>query len=339
MCGIVGYLGPKAPKDIIISGLKQLEYRGYDSAGVAILHQGSLKRVRAQGKLTNLEKKLTEEKFDGHIGIGHTRWATHGVPSENNAHPHSVGGVSIVHNGIIENYMEIRERVLAEGGKIKSETDSELVAHLLSQEVRETGDLFEAALRVVPQLEGAYSVLSVWEEKPDQMVAFKNGPPLIIGLGKDEVIVASDIQAIVQYTKEVIYLDDHEIAYVEGSKCTVFDLKGNQLKKEIVHIDWNRESAEKQGYSHFMLKEIYEQPRAVAAALDPHVLRDPYRAELKDLTFGPQKTPARDVFNNIDRIYIVACGTSYYAGMTGEYFFEKLAHLPVECELASEFRY
>lgn len=339
MCGIVGYLGPKAPKDIIVDGLKQLEYRGYDSAGVAILHQGSLKRVRAQGKLTNLEKKLETEKFDGHLGIGHTRWATHGAPSETNAHPHSVGGVSIVHNGIIENYMEIRERIVAEGGKIKSETDSELVAHLLSQEVRETGDLFEAALNVVPQLEGAYSILAVWEEKPEQMVAFKNGPPLIVGRGEGEVIVASDIQAIVKHTREVVYLEDHEIAFIDGKSISFFDLKGNPIKKEISHIDWNRESAEKGGYSHYMLKEIYEQPRAVASVIEPHIQRDPLRIDMKELTFGSSKTPADDVFKRIDRIYIVACGTSFYAGLTAEYFFEKLAKVPVEVELASEFRY
>jgi glutamine---fructose-6-phosphate transaminase (isomerizing) len=339
MCGIVGYLGPKAPKDIILSGLKQLEYRGYDSAGVAILHEGSLKRVRASGKLNNLEKKLDGEVFDGHLGIGHTRWATHGAPSENNAHPHSVGGVSIVHNGIIENYMDIRERVIAEGGKVKSETDSELVAHLLSQEVRETGDLFEAAVRVVPQLEGAYSILAVWEEKPEQMIAFKNGPPLIVGLADDEVIVASDIQAIVQYTRRVVYLEDHEIAFVNGTKVEFFDLLGNPLKKDVVEIEWNREAAQKQGYAHFMLKEIYEQPRAVAAAIEPHLQHGPLRVDMGHLTFGVEKTEATEVFKKLDRIYIVACGTSYYAGMTAEYYFEKLARVPVEVEFASEFRY
>jgi glutamine---fructose-6-phosphate transaminase (isomerizing) len=339
MCGIVGYLGPRAPKDVIISGLKQLEYRGYDSAGVAILHQGSLKRVRASGKLTNLEKKLSAETFDGHLGIGHTRWATHGAPSENNAHPHSVGGVSIVHNGIIENYMDIRERVIAEGGKIKTETDSELVAHLLSQQVRETGDILEAALEVIPQLDGAYSILGVWEEKPEQMIAFKNGPPLIVGIGKDEIIVASDIQAIVQYTRKIVYLEDHEVAFINGTTCTFYDLHANEIKKEIVEVDWNSEAAEKQGYAHFMLKEIYEQPRAVASAIESYLQRDPLRIEMNELTFGEGKVSPSEFFKTVDRIYLVACGTSYYAGMTGEYFFEKLAKIPVEVEYASEFRY
>jgi glucosamine--fructose-6-phosphate aminotransferase (isomerizing) len=197
MCGIVGYFGPKDPKDVIMKGLKALEYRGYDSAGVAILDGGHFKRVRAEGKLGNLADKLVNENFDGHLGIGHTRWATHGRPIERNAHPHCVGGVSLVHNGIIENYVSLREELVAGGSKIESDTDSELVAHLIERELRTTPDLLKAVLKVLPRLEGAYAILVVSEKQPDTMVAFKNGPPLILGVGEDAMYVASDVQAIV----------------------------------------------------------------------------------------------------------------------------------------------
>ncbi|MCX7978753.1 MAG: glutamine--fructose-6-phosphate aminotransferase, partial [Bdellovibrionaceae bacterium] len=204
MCGIVGYLGEQSPKDIILNGLKKLEYRGYDSAGVAILHQGRTKRVRAQGKLKVLEEKLKTESFDGHIGIGHTRWATHGAPSERNAHPHQAGEISLVHNGIIENYVEIREELLSQGANIQSDTDSELVAHLLWSAVQKTGDLRLAVQQVLGRLRGAFSILVLWEKNPQELVAFKDGPPLVIGIGEEQNYVASDVQALIQYTKKFI---------------------------------------------------------------------------------------------------------------------------------------
>ncbi|RYZ73815.1 MAG: glutamine--fructose-6-phosphate aminotransferase, partial [Proteobacteria bacterium] len=296
MCGIVGYYGPKEPKDVIVSGLKKLEYRGYDSAGVAILDHGTFKLVRASGKLTELQKKLETEKFDGHIGIGHTRWATHGVPSERNSHPHKVEGISLVHNGIIENYQEIRRELVESGATIKSDTDSELVAHLIAREVKTTHDLFEAVRKVLPRLTGAYSILVVWEGQSDTMVAFKNGPPLLIGFGEDETVVASDIQAIINYTNRVVYLEDFEIARIRGTACDIFSADGKPLKKEIHLIAWNAEQSEKAGFKHFMLKEIHEQPRAVANAIAPHIDLASMSVKLKNVGFSASS------FEQVDKV-------------------------------------
>lgn len=330
MCGIVGYLGPLNPKDVILQGLKRLEYRGYDSAGVSILDGKSFKRVRAEGKLKNLEMRLANEKFDGRLGIGHTRWATHGVPSERNAHPHEVKGVSLVHNGIIENYLEIREELKKRGANITSDTDSELVAHLIAEAVEKEKDLLKAVRAVLPKLRGAFSILVIWNQQPDRLIAFKDGPPLIAGISDDQSFVVSDVQAALQYTNRFAYLEDREIAEVCRGRVSFFDMNGKAIDKKIVEIKWNNEQAEKFGYSHFMLKEIYEQPQAVASAMDPFV----------DLAKNQVK-PSVDaaLFKNVDRILIVACGTSYYSGMYGKYLLERFAKLPVEVDVASEFRY
>lgn len=333
MCGIVGYIGPKDPKEIILSGLKCLEYRGYDSAGVSILHQGQFKRIRAHGKLGNLAEKLKSESFDGHTGIGHTRWATHGVPSERNAHPHKVGKVSIVHNGIIENYLQIRKSLIEDGVNIESDTDSELIAHLLNKEVSQGLDLFSAVKSIIPKIHGAYAVLAVSESEPNTMVAFKNGPPLICGAGANEVIIASDIQAIVSYTKNAMYLADDEILVVKGAEFQFYDFAGKKVKKEIEKIDWTNERAEKEGYPHYMLKEINEQPRAVAQALAPHVDLTTYTTKFTDLNLDVA------TLAKLEKIYIVACGTSFYSGFVAKYAIEKLSRLPVEIDIASEFRY
>jgi glucosamine--fructose-6-phosphate aminotransferase (isomerizing) len=334
MCGIVGYFGPKNPKDVIMSGLKALEYRGYDSAGVAILHEGKFKRVRAEGKLSNLSDRLGSEAFNGHLGIGHTRWATHGKPSERNAHPHCVGPVSIVHNGIIENYVSLREELVRDGAVIESETDSELVAHLLDRELKKTPDLLDAVLKVLPRLEGAYAIVCVNEKQPDVMVAFKNGPPLIVGVGPDAMYVASDVQAVIPYTKKVVYLEDGEVVQVKGASYKIFSEDGKPLKKTVNEINWTSEIASKGGFAHFMLKEIFEQPRAVAQALQPHIDLTKNSVELSGLGFDPMK-----VFAGVERVFIVACGTSYYSALIGEYMIERLARIPVECDIASEFRY
>lgn len=352
MCGIVGYYGPSNPKDVILEGLRTLEYRGYDSAGVAILDGTKFKRIRAEGKLSALKEKLDHETFDGHLGIGHTRWATHGKPSERNAHPHSVRGISLVHNGIIENYADIKEHLLKEGAKIESETDSELVAHLIATEVEKGKNLFEATLSILPRLTGAYSILAVSADQPDEMVAFKNGPPLVVGQSPTEVIVASDIQAIVKYTKEVVYLNDFEVAHVKGSHFKLFDRDGKIIAKKFVHIDWSSEQVEKQGYPHYMLKEIFEQPRAVASAIEPHIDLANLTVQLMKLGFGTNSFEEMDKLNldldikktweilrPIKRIFIVACGTSYYAGLVGKYIIEKISKIPVEVDVASEFRY
>lgn len=352
MCGIVGYWGPQNPKDVIVAGLKKLEYRGYDSAGVAILHDGLVKRVRAEGKLKNLEAKLQGENFNGHLGIGHTRWATHGVPSERNAHPHQVKGISIVHNGIIENYLEIREELKKRGANITSDTDSELVAHLIAEEVEKQKDLFKSVQVVLQQLRGAFSILAIWDQKPDEIVAFKDGPPLVIGLAADQVFVVSDVQAALQYTKKFIYLDDREIAMVKGADVKVFSAEGKPVNKKPVELNWNSDQVEKKGFSHYMLKEIYEQPQAVASAMTPHIDTATTSIKLKGLGFGgtsahelegmngPEDLKKTiDTLKDIERVFIVACGTSYYAGQVGKYLIENLAKVPVEVDIASEFRY
>lgn len=352
MCGIVGYYGPENPKDVIIAGLKALEYRGYDSAGVAILHDGHFKRVRAEGKLANLENKLNGEKFDGHLGIGHTRWATHGKPSERNAHPHTVGGVSIVHNGIIENYAELRESLAAQGSVFESETDSELVAHLLYQQVSAGKKILEAVFEILPMLRGAFSILAVYEGQKDEMVAFKNGPPLVFGVGSQEVLVASDIQAIMPHTRNIVFLEDNEIVHAKGLQWSVYNGQGVPLTKTLVEMKWSPELVEKKGFKHFMLKEIFEQPRAVAAALFPHIDLTESSVRLSRVGFSVESVQELDKLNEasdhvwtqqvlqgIERIFIVACGTSYYAGLAGEYMIERLSGTPTEVDIASEFRY
>lgn len=331
MCGIVGYLGPLNPKDVILAGLQKLEYRGYDSAGVSILHAGQLKRVRAEGKLKNLQDKLINEKFDGHLGIGHTRWATHGVPSERNAHPHQVGGISLVHNGIIENYLEIREELLEGGAKITSDTDSELVAHLIAHEVEVQGDLLKSVQSVLKRLRGAFSILVIWDKQPDSLVAFKDGPPLVVGLGKKENFVVSDVQAAIQHTQKFVYLEDREIVMIKGEEVQFFNSDGKKIKKEVTEVNWSPEQAEKRGFSHYMLKEVFEQPQAVASAIEPHLNPATHQVSLKDLDMS--------LLNGIEKITIVACGTSNYAGQVGKYMIETLAEIPVEVDIASEFRY
>ncbi|MCB0421551.1 MAG: glutamine--fructose-6-phosphate transaminase (isomerizing), partial [Bdellovibrionales bacterium] len=341
MCGIVGYTGPKNPKDVLISGLKTLEYRGYDSAGIAILDQGEFRRIRAEGKLINLENKLSDQKFSGHLGIGHTRWATHGVPNETNAHPHAVDGVCIVHNGIIENYADLKEELKKKGTVFSSDTDSELVAHLIADKIRQGRSLFDSVMDVLPRLEGAYSILAVSKDHPDEMVAFKNGPPLVLGRGKGEVIIASDIQAIVAHTKEVIHLEDFEIAHIQNQQFQIFTRGGSPIHRSPITVSWSPELVEKQGYRHYMLKEIYEQPRAVAAALAPHIDLQNFTVRLKGVGFSPnsEEEETLEWLANINRVFIVACGTSYYAGMTAKYVIERLAEVPVEVDVASEFRY
>lgn len=351
MCGIVGYLGPLNPKDVIMQGLKKLEYRGYDSAGLAILQSGETKLIKAMGKLQALEDKIKGETWSGHIGIGHTRWATHGVPSERNAHPHKVHGITLVHNGIIENYHEIKERLLAKGASIVSDTDSELVAHLISDEYEKVNDLKMAVERVLPQLVGAFSIVVLCEKSPNELIAFKDGPPLVVGLGKGENFVASDVQALIKYTNEFIYLNDREIVKLEKNKVQLFSSQGAPLERKSVTLNWNAELTEKQGFAHFMLKEIHEQPRTVAAAVDSHLAENTVRLNLvgfldknyfenrESLDVAKDWENTQKVLKGIERVFIVACGTSFYAGNIAKYFIEKIAQIPVEIDIASEFRY
>ena len=334
MCGIVGYLGPQEPKNIIIDGLKKLEYRGYDSAGIAVIHDGKTKRVRAEGKLKNLEDKIVSEHFNGHLGIGHTRWATHGAPVERNAHPHQVGEISIVHNGIIENYLEIKEELLKKGADIKSDTDSELVAHLIWEDIQKTQNLLQSVKNTLNKIVGAFSILVMWEKSPNELIAFKDGPPLIVGIGEKEFFVVSDVQAAIKHTKKFVYLNDREIVHVNNGTVQFLNQKGDVLKKEIVTVDWSADQVEKAGFKHFMLKEIYEQPRAVAQAIAPYIDTDTHSILMKNIGFDPA-----EMYKKIDRVFFIACGTSYYASMVGKYLIEQIAKVPVETDIASEFRY
>ncbi|MES2767767.1 MAG: glutamine--fructose-6-phosphate transaminase (isomerizing) [Bdellovibrionota bacterium] len=338
MCGIVGYYGEKNPKDVIMDGLKALEYRGYDSAGVAIFDHGQVKRVRAEGKLVNLEVLLKNTSFDGHTGIGHTRWATHGVPSERNAHPHTVDGVSIVHNGIIENYIDIKEKLAKDGVKFTSDTDSELVAHLISREIKNTKNLLKAVFNVLPKLHGAFSIVTLWQETPNEIVAFKNGPPLLLGAGDGENIIASDLQAIVKHTKNIVYVEDNEVIHVDGVKYALYTGDGKKISRAPEKIEWTQEAAEKKGYPHFMLKEIFEQPRTVASAIQPYIDLETMSLNMGQLANTTDEMLSKQL-SKFERMIIVACGTSYYAGMVAEYYLEKIAKIPVEIEFASEFRY
>ncbi len=338
MCGIVGYLGQKEPKKIIIDGLKKLEYRGYDSAGLAVIHDGLTKCIRAQGKLKALEDKVENEIFNGHLGIGHTRWATHGAPNERNAHPHQAGEISLVHNGIIENYLEIKEQLLKKGADIKSDTDSELVAHLIWEDIQKTQNLFQSVKNTLDKIVGAFSILVMWEKSPHELIAFKDGPPLIVGLGehnnKKEFFVVSDVQAALLHTKNFVYLNDREIVHIKDQSINYYNAKGVEIKKDIVTLDWSSDLVEKMGYKHFMLKEIYEQPRSVAQAIAPYVDTETHSVHLKNVGFDTAIE-----YKKIQRVFFIACGTSYYASMVGKYLVEQISRVPVETDIASEFRY
>ena len=341
MCGIVGYFGPKAPKDILLSGLKKLEYRGYDSAGVAIHNKGLFDVYRAAGKLSELESKIESTSFDGTIGIGHTRWATHGLPVEKNAHPHKAQGVSLVQNGIIENYAELKKELIANGAKFTSDTDTEVVTHLISQELEASENLFQAIQKVIPKLKGAYAILVVSEAEPDTIVAFKAGPPLILGRGKDEVFLASDVQAFIEHTNEVVYLNDFEIVKVKGSQYQIFTQAGERIENPIETVDISVAKSDKKGFKHYMLKEMFEQPRAVANALNPYINVEKKRVVFSNLGIdeGITNEDALKKLTSAERIYIIACGTSYYAGLYAKYLIEQMAKIPVDVDVASEFRY
>jgi glucosamine--fructose-6-phosphate aminotransferase (isomerizing) len=341
MCGIVGYLGEKKVKEVLIDGLRTLEYRGYDSAGISIFDGKNIKRVRAAGKLIELENKLGSIDFSGRSGIGHTRWATHGKPTERNAHPHTAQKISLVHNGIIENYLELREELIAGGATISSDTDSELVAHLISKEIETTKDLFAAVKNVKKRLRGAYAVLVMSEDEPDTMIGFKEGPPLLIGRGKpgkdghpSEILFASDALAIVPHTLDVLYLNDGEIAVVKGKSVSLYNGKNLVAEQKWTVLNWNADVAQKNGFEHYMLKEIFEQPSSFKTAIEAHVDTENHLVEL-----DPASGLTPEVLKNVERFFIVACGTSYYAGLYAKYIIEKYAKIPVELDIASEFRY
>jgi glucosamine--fructose-6-phosphate aminotransferase (isomerizing) len=337
MCGIVGYIGPKDTVEVLVEGLRRLEYRGYDSAGIAVVNgNGELSIRRAAGKLRDLEKVIAEKPIKGHFGIGHTRWATHGRPTEENAHPHRdcTGRLVVIHNGIIENYLELKHELTAQGHVFKTQTDTEIVAHLIEQEMKERGgDLARAFRAVLPRLRGIYALVAMRADEPDTLVAARLGPPLVVGLGEGEYFVASDIPAILQHTKDVVFLDDHEVVVLRANGATFARLDGERLDKPAQRIPWDPIMAEKGGYKHFMLKEIHEQPRAVRDTLLGRISLESAEIFLDEVRL----TDAQ--LKDVRRASIVACGTSWHAGLIGKFLLEQLARIPVEVDYASEFRY
>lgn len=332
MCGIVGYVGNKNATDFLIEGLSKLEYRGYDSAGIAVINNGEVEIVKHKGRLANLSRELENNPAEGTIGIGHTRWATHGEPSDINSHPHqaSKGDITVVHNGIIENYAELTKFLKDKGYEFKSATDTEVIPNLIHYYYN--GDLFEAVAKTIERLEGSYALGVICGNEPDKIVAVRKDSPLIVGLGDNEKFIASDIPAVLNYTRDIYLLEDKEIVVITKNSAEVFNLNGEKISKEIYKVTWNEDAAEKGGYDSFMLKEIHEQPKAIRDTMTGRVLlNDKVKFEDFNLTL--------EELNEIDRIYIIACGTAYNAGLMGKVAIEKLAKIPVEVEIASEFRY
>src|SRR5512133_2367370 len=333
MCGIVGYVGPRQCSDLIIGGLRKLEYRGYDSAGIAVVGPSGLTVKRAKGKLANLVALLREAPLGGCTGIGHTRWATHGRPSDENAHPHAYGGVAVVHNGIIENHLALKAALVARGHKFASETDTEIIAHVIADALQAGAKDLRAAVRAaLGQLEGTYAIAVVSETRPDEIVAAKNASPLVVGYGAGESFLASDVPAILEHTRDVNYLEEGELAVLTAEGIVVEGRTGEPVSRRPRRIEWSAVAAEKDGHKHFMHKEIYEQPRAVA-----DTIRGRASLEQGDVVLDGVELP-EDYARGLERVVIVACGTSWHAGLCGRQMIEALARVPVEVELASEFR-
>ena len=334
MCGIVGYIGFNQASDFLLDGMAKLEYRGYDSAGIAVIGPENVIKIQKKvGRLANLEAIVKADPNEGTVGIGHTRWATHGRPSDMNAHPHASedGKFAVVHNGIIENYMPLKEELIEKGYHFKSETDTEVVAHLL--EDMYDGDFVSTVRRMLDRVDGAYALEIICADEPDKIICTKKENPLVIGLGKGENFVASDIPAIINYTRDTYILNDGELAIVTRDNVSVFDRKGNTIDKEVFHVSWNAEAAEKGGYEHFMLKEIHDQPKAVRDTFGTHISEDGKTVHFEELNWTADDVAA---FN---KILIVACGTAYHAGLVTKQYIENLARIPVSVEIASEYRY
>jgi glucosamine--fructose-6-phosphate aminotransferase (isomerizing) len=333
MCGIVGYVGPKQAAPILLEGLRRLEYRGYDSAGLAIQSARGIEIVRAVGKLENLTRAIEGAKLEGSTGIGHTRWATHGRPSEPNAHPHLVGDVAVVHNGIIENHLELKRELSAEGAVFSSDTDTEIVAHLVARARARTANLFLAVRAALERVRGAYALAIVSGSEPGKIVVAKSASPLVIGIGDGEVLCGSDVPALLSHTRRMLFLDEGEMAELSANGVRVETLAGAKIAREPKRIDWSPVQAEKDGYKHFMLKEIFEQPRAIADTLRGRISLD--EGELVDGELGFDAKVAQ----GIERVVLLACGTSYHSALAGRYWIEQLARVPAHAELASEVRY
>jgi glucosamine--fructose-6-phosphate aminotransferase (isomerizing) len=332
MCGIVGYIGTKSAAEILLEGLEKLEYRGYDSAGIAVLKDNGIRVKKYKGRLSVLRNNIADEPLDSNIGIGHTRWATHGEPSDVNSHPHTneSGNIAVVHNGIIENYLKIKEELEKEGYKFVSETDTEVIPHLIDYYYN--GDLVEAVKKAVLRLEGAYAIGVVNKDNPDKLVAVRKDSPLIVGIGEGENFIASDIPAILKHTRKVYILEDGEMAIVEKDSVKVTKVDGTPVNKEVFVVNWDVEAAEKGGYDHFMLKEIYEQPKAIRDTISPRINNDG-EIRLDDISL------TKEDIEKFNRVYIIACGTAFHAGLIGKTLIERYVKIPVVVDIASEFRY
>src|SRR5271157_57589 len=341
MCGIVGYVGKKSVVPIILEGLRRLEYRGYDSAGIAVAGSADGLQVRrAEGKLRNLEEAIRLKPLDGTYGIGHTRWATHGRPTEENAHPHRdcTGKIVVVHNGIVENYLSLKKKLIEEGHKFSTETDTEVIAHLIEKHLFKTGNghhptLEEAVRRTVKELSGVLALAVISVDEPNKIVAARNGPPLVVGLGNDEYFVASDVPAILYHTRDIFFLADGDLAVVTAEGVQLTDFDGKPIQRQVQHVTWDPIMAEKGGFKHFMLKEIYEQPRAVRDTTLGRVSQDTGHIFLDEMEISEAE------FRAATKINIIACGTSWHAGLAGKFMIEGLARIPAEVDYASEWRY
>lgn len=338
MCGIVGYIGTKDATPVLIDGLKKLEYRGYDSAGIAVFDGKDIIVRKVKGAIKFLEEKIAKEVVRGTIGIGHTRWATHGEPSDINAHPqiNESGTIAVVHNGIIENYIALKSWLQEQGVVFRSQTDTEVIAHLVNYYYEQEKNIFCAVQKSLQRLEGSYALGVVCKDFPDRIIAARKESPLIVGLGKGENFIASDVPAVLPYTREVYFLDQKQIAVLYADHVDLFDENGNKVIKNSYHVDWDISSAEKNGYEHFMLKEIHEQPKALTDTMRPRFVKD--GESITDIQFDEIKG-TEDFWKNAKRIVITACGTAYHAGVVAKYAFEKFARLPVVVDVASEFRY
>ncbi|PKM55925.1 MAG: glutamine--fructose-6-phosphate transaminase (isomerizing) [Firmicutes bacterium HGW-Firmicutes-5] len=334
MCGIVGYIGSQEASPILIEGLRTLEYRGYDSSGIAVFDH-KLNMVKSKGRLINLEDKLKVEDLQGVLGIGHTRWATHGEPSDHNAHPHmnESGTIALVHNGIIENYISLKEELIEKGYRFISETDTEIAVQLIDLYYKEDNNLLEAVIAALHRIEGSFALAVVAEEEPDKIIATRKDSPLVLGIGDGENFIASDVPAILRHTRKVYFIEDYEIAVVTKDDIVIMDMDQKRIKREIFNVTWDIQAAEKAGYEHFMLKEIYEQPKVIRDTLTPRLPMDQDDVYLDGINLE------KEVLEKITRIYVIACGTAYYSGLIGKELIEKYARIPVIAEVASEFRY
>ena len=334
MCGIIGYIGSKPVVPVLLDGLRRMEYRGYDSAGVALVSPEGIALRRSAGKLANLELAIRDEPVDGLYGVGHTRWATHGRPTEENAHPHRdcTGRIVVVHNGIIENYLELKQELQGQGHQFKTETDTEIVAHLVEREMRDDG-LEQAVRRSLKVMRGMFAIVLVSVEDPEKIVAVRNGPPIVVGLGQNEFFVASDIPAILSHTRDVVFLGDEEMAVITRSGVEFTDYEGRAVSKTTQRVLWDPIAAEKGGHRHFMLKEIFEQPTAARDTILGRVSIDSGQIYLEDLNVSAE------AFRVLEKVTIIACGTSWHAALVGKYLIEALAQVPVEVDYGSEYRY